>query len=263
MTGSNIGEATDDRLLQGRLVLRQPARGHRAGTDAVLLAAAVRASAGSRIVDFGAGVGSVGLMIATRCPGCDITLLEVDPDLAALAAHNAEANRINARTIAGDVTGAVVEADYFDHVVMNPPFHPPGSQMPPDPRTARARVAPLGLAAAWIGAARRALRPGGVLTLIHRADALAELMASLQGFGTLVVTPVYPREGAAASRLLIAGIKNAKGPLTLERPLILNATSCAFTAEAQAVHDGMALERDWPVPRTRRAPVRPSDHQPR
>jgi hypothetical protein len=59
-------ETTDDSLLGGRVGLTQPARGHRAGTDAVLLAASAPVRAGEMVVDVGAASGAVGLMVAAR-----------------------------------------------------------------------------------------------------------------------------------------------------------------------------------------------------
>ena len=75
-----------------RLRLRQPRRGHRVGHDAILLAAACPARAGERVVDLGAGVGAAGLALAARVPDTTVTLVEIDPELAALAAANAERN---------------------------------------------------------------------------------------------------------------------------------------------------------------------------
>ena len=78
-------------MLGGRLRLRQPARGHRFGHDAILLAAACPARAGEQVVDLGAGVGAAGLALAARVDGMPVTLVEIDPQLAALAAENAAA----------------------------------------------------------------------------------------------------------------------------------------------------------------------------
>jgi tRNA1(Val) A37 N6-methylase TrmN6 len=252
-------ETTEDRLMQGRLVLRQPAKGHRAGTDAVLAAAAVRAAAGDRVLDLGAGVGTIGLFLALRCPGIGLTLLEIDPELADIAKHNAGANGVTADVIAADVSAAAtIEAESFDHVIMNPPFHPVGSRLSPDPRTARARTADEGMLARWLQAARRALRPGGVVTLIHRPDALGEILAALtSGFGSVVMVPVQPSAEAGAMRVIVAAVKTGKGPLAIERPLVLNGADGRFTSEAEAIHGGAALERMWPKPRARRS-TRPS-----
>src|SRR5215831_14784539 len=76
---------TDDAALGGRLRLRQPARGHRFGHDAILLAAATPAAAGEVAIDLGAGVGAAGLALAQRVAGLAVRLVEIDPALAALA----------------------------------------------------------------------------------------------------------------------------------------------------------------------------------
>ena len=52
-------DSTLDGLLDRRLSLRQPRQGYRAGDDAVLLAAAVRAGPGQTVLDAGAGVGAI------------------------------------------------------------------------------------------------------------------------------------------------------------------------------------------------------------
>jgi hypothetical protein len=70
-------ETTEDAVLGGRLVLRQPKRGHRFGHDAILLAAAVDAQASEIAVDFGAGVGAAGLALAHRVPRLEVRLIEL------------------------------------------------------------------------------------------------------------------------------------------------------------------------------------------
>src|SRR5213079_2218204 len=85
-------DVTDDAVLGGRVVLRQPRTGHRVGHDAILLAAATHAAGGDHVVDLGAGVGAAGLALAQRVSGLPVTLVEIDPTLAALAEHNAARN---------------------------------------------------------------------------------------------------------------------------------------------------------------------------
>ena len=118
-----------DRLFDGRLILHQPANGHRIGTDAVLLAAAAPRLAQGLIVDVGAGAGAVGLALAQVNPGALAVLLEKNHRAAAFARQNIVANGLATRT-------RVVEADLFDVfsrkaqglvgaadiVVTNPPF---------------------------------------------------------------------------------------------------------------------------------------------
>src|ERR1700731_2346159 len=121
-----------DAFLGGRLRLRQPKSGHRAGHDAMLLAAAAPARPSDRVVDLGAGVGAAGLALARRVAGLKLVLVEIDAALADLARGNAAANAISADVIVLDVTsdaGAFAAAglapDSVDVVLMNPPFNDP------------------------------------------------------------------------------------------------------------------------------------------
>src|SRR3977135_2391604 len=103
-------EFTEDAFLGGQLRVRQPKSGHRAGHDAMLLAAATAARPGDRVVDFGAGVGAAGLAVARRVAGIKLVMVEIDARLAALARGNAASNAIAADVIALDVTSS---ADMF------------------------------------------------------------------------------------------------------------------------------------------------------
>src|SRR5215831_16512265 len=92
-----LAECTEDAFLGGRLRLRQPKSGHRAGHDAMLLAAATSVRPGDRVVEFGAGVGAAGLALAKRANGAvALTLVEIEPQLAGLARDNAAANGLAA-----------------------------------------------------------------------------------------------------------------------------------------------------------------------
>src|SRR5579872_7206910 len=125
-------DVTEDAFLGGRLCLRQPKSGHRAGHDAMLLAAATPARPGDRVADLGAGVGAAGLAVAVRVSAIDLVLVEGDDGLAALACANARANAISAKAIALDIASdaktfasAGLRADSVDIVLMNPPFNDP------------------------------------------------------------------------------------------------------------------------------------------
>lgn len=231
---------TKDLILGDRLILNQPARGHRAGSDAVLVAAAVPARPGDTVIDFGAGVGTAGLAVAMRVPGVQAVLVEIDPALAALAAKNIEENSLNARVVTGDVAGLGKEFEtdlHAEHIVSNPPYNAPGGRIPPDEDTARARVAPEGLLDAWMRAAMRVLVPGGTISFIHRPEALAEILAALENrFGGVVLRFVHGSFEAPAIRVLVQAKKARRAPLKVLPPLILNAPEGGFTSEAEALH---------------------------
>jgi tRNA1(Val) A37 N6-methylase TrmN6 len=239
-TDGGIFETSEDAVLGGRLRLRQPLSGHRVGHDAILLAAATGGRAGEHAVDLGAGVGAAGLALAVRVPGLKVTLVEIDAALCELAAGNARLNKLADRV---DVLNADVEnaaglaAASADCVLMNPPFHDATRQnVSPDPRRRLAHAAAPGLLPRWVAAAAQLLKPQGVLTLIWRADALADVQEALAGrFGGIAVLPVLPRSGASAIRVLVRAVKAGRRAPVNYPALILNDERGRPTAAAEAV----------------------------
>jgi tRNA1(Val) A37 N6-methylase TrmN6 len=247
---TELGEFTEDLFLGGRLRLRQPKSGHRAGHDAMLLAAAVSADAGDRVVDFGAGVGAAGLAVARRVSGIKLVLVELDRTLADLARGNAAANAIAAEVIMLDVTSSAdafaaagLSPDSVDVVLMNPPFNDPARhRASPDPAREIAHVATAATLESWIHAARRILKSGGVLTLIWRADGLGEVLAALdRGFGSIAVLPVHSDVTKPAIRILVRAIKGGKAPLRILVGLMLNDESSAPNEQVQDILVGKGV----------------------
>jgi tRNA1(Val) A37 N6-methylase TrmN6 len=255
---------TVDEWLGGRLSLRQPRSGHRVGSDAALLAAA--APVARRIADVGAGVGAVGLAIALRLPKARIDLIEIDPALSALARENAAANGVGARAriVTADAMSATARRaagltdGEADLVVTNPPFFDAAAvRASPDPRRARAHVLPgpddagQSALARWLKSSLALVAPGGRFAMIHRPDALGVILAALEGhLGAVAILPIYPRANASAHRLLIAGIKGARAPLSIRSGLVLHDAAGAFTPAAEALHRGEAtIDWDRPSPR--------------
>jgi tRNA1(Val) A37 N6-methylase TrmN6 len=237
---------TEDAILGGALTLRQPRRGHRVGHDAVLLAAATPARSGEHAVEFGAGIGAAGLALARRVAGLRVTLLEIHRDLATLAAENIAANRLSerVRAITLDVaaparafTAAGLAPGTAQRVLMNPPFNDPSRQnVSPDAQRRLAHAAPREALAQWVRRASALLAPAGTLTLIWRADGLADVLAALgRGFGGIAVLPVHPKPAAAAIRILVGATKGSRAPLALLPGLTLNDADGRPTAAAEAV----------------------------
>jgi tRNA1(Val) A37 N6-methylase TrmN6 len=236
--------ASEDAVLGGRLVLRQPLRGHRVGHDAILLAAATVASGGEHAVDLGAGVGGAGLALARRVGGLNVTLVEIDPELTALAAGNAERNGLSdrVRAICLDVessaavfTAAGLPPGCADHVLMNAPFNV--SQNPSPDRSRRmAHEATGDTLVRWLRAAALLLRPDGVVTLIWRADGRPEVLAALaDDFGAVAILPVYPKPGVAAIRIIACAVKGSRGPLVQRPGLVLAGADNKPTPQAEAI----------------------------
>jgi tRNA1(Val) A37 N6-methylase TrmN6 len=239
---------TLDTVLGGRVILHQPALGYRAAIDPILLAAACPAERGESVIDLGCGVGTAALCLARRVPDVRCTGIDLQPELAALATRNAKENKLDDRVrfIAGDILDRTlpIYAAPADHVIVNPPYLKRGTATPSgNPVKALANIEGDADLAAWVAAAVKAVRPGGSITFIHRADRLPELLV-LMGTrcGGLVVLPVHPKAGAAAHRVLVAGRLDQRLPAMLLPGLVLHEADGSFAPPLQRIlRDGVAL----------------------
>lgn len=243
------GGLTEDALLGGRVRLRQPRAGFRAAIDSVLLAAATPAGPGETVFEPGAGAGAAALCLAVRVAGCRVVGIESQPELVRLAGENARLNGLGDRVdvMVGDVARPPlrIEPGSFDHVMMNPPHLAAGrADVSPDAGRAMAHAEGAATLAVWLDVALRMLRRRGTLTLIHRADRLDEILTPLRPrAGEIVVFPLWPGPGdKPAKRVVVRARKGVGTPLRLARGLVLHRDDGAFTAQADAVLRGAALE---------------------
>jgi len=260
-------EITHDTLLGGKVTLRQHAAGYRVAMDPVLLAASVPATTGETVLDVGTGVGAAMLCLATRLPGIRVTGVEVQRELAHLAAENIAENGLtdNVEVMVGDLQRPPprLVPRSFDHVLANPPYFEAGRvRASGKNEKATANIEGAGGLEAWTAYCLSMARPGGTITMIHRTDRLGELLALLTGkAGDLVIFPLWPHQpfdengGAAdgeeispgqppiaAKRVIVRAIAGTKGPLRLAAGLVLHKASGNHTKAADFVlRDGGAL----------------------
>ena len=227
---------TEDRLLGARVRLLQPRRGYRVAIDAVLLAAAIEATPGMRVLDLGAGVGAVGLCLAARVAGCTVEGIELQAMLAGLAGRNAALNGLadRVRTIVHDLAQDLPPGlGSFDVVATNPPYLAASVADPsPDRSKALATVESSAGLARWLAVVCRAARPDGSLVMIHRADREAEIVDHLVrlGWGDVAVKRLPP-----AARVLVRARRH-DGLLRCDSPaLLLHGPSGGYTPEAEAI----------------------------
>lgn len=244
---------TADGFLGGALTVRQPVTGFRASIDSVMLAAAVPAKAQDRVLEAGIGAGVASLCLAHRVPGVAIVGVEYQPEITALARDNAALNGFaeTVTLIEADIaapTAALIEKglspNSFDHVFANPPYYDPDrAVLSPDQAKARAHAALGATLADWTRACGVMAKPKGTVTMVHRADALPELIAGLGRYlGGIEIFPLWPALNEPASRILVRGIKGSRAPLRLQSGLRLHEPGGGFTQEAEAVlRHGAAL----------------------
>lgn len=232
-----------DGFLDGRVRIRQPARGYRAATDPVLLAAAVPARPGDLVLDLGCGAGTAALCLSERVGGLALHGLELQPEYARLARENAALNGRALIVHEGDLRAmpAVLRGMAFDAVMLNPPFHAPRDIGSPDPGRDIANRRGDATLADWIGAALARTRPGGHVVVIMRAEGLPEILAALAGRAAAVVLPLAARVGRDARRVIVRARKGARAPFRLAAPLVLHegaehrADGDDYSARARAI----------------------------
>ncbi|WP_448191144.1 tRNA1(Val) (adenine(37)-N6)-methyltransferase [Azospirillum sp. sgz301742] len=231
----------EDTLLGGRVRIAQPPDGYRAAIDPVLLAACTAAEPGERVLDVGAGTGAASLCLATRVPECRVVGLEKYAEVAAYARHNIELNGLPGRTwvVVADLLSPplTVAPASFDRVMMNPPYlRADAATAPPDPWKAVANVEGEATLAHWIAFAATMLKARGMLTLVHRADRVDEILALLHGrFGGTVLFPLWPRAGEAAKRVLVSAQRDSKAPMRLAAGMVLHEADGSYTTAAERV----------------------------
>lgn len=227
---------TEDTLLGGTVRLLQPRRGYRVAVDAVLLAAAVAAEAGERVLDLGAGVGAVGLCVARRVRDCSVVGIELQTFLQEIAERNAVLNGLQDRvtTLQHDLAQPLPAGlAPFDHVATNPPYLPAAVADPsPDPSKALATVESSAKLARWLEVAAAATKSAGTLTIIHRLDRLEEIASLLAGlgFGAIAIKTLPP-----AARVLVQARRAEQPTRRISPPLVLHRTEGGYTDEAEAI----------------------------
>jgi tRNA1Val (adenine37-N6)-methyltransferase len=243
-------DITTDTLRAGRVRIFQPARGPRMSLDPVLLEGFLPPPHG-RFLDIGCGTGALSFLLLARDPAARGVGVELQPRLAALAVRGRDENgwRERLEIVVGDVRNVhnvpmtgdrVVDAAGFDLVATNPPYRTvSGSRRPPDDARALAHQEIALALAEWVACAARAVRPGGRVAAIFPADRAADLVGELRARDLNLVRfrSVHPREGEAASRVLVEAERGSRRPLVVEAPLVLHVAGARYTPEVRRLLD--------------------------
>ena len=152
-------------------------------TDSMALAGFIKLPANARVLDLGAGCGTLGLLLCAKDPGCHVTGIEIDEAAHQTALQNIAANDLHHRLssicadmkqIPGDMAGK------FDVCVSNPPYFTAG---PASRSLQNARREDQCAMEQLFAAAAKAVRYGGDFFLVHRPERLAQLCACAANTG--------------------------------------------------------------------------------
>lgn len=235
---------TSDKFLDGKLIIKQPRKGYRAGIDAVLLAAVVHPKLGDKILEIGAGVGTVMLCIAAHCPAANITGVEIQEDLVSICQENIKDNHFEDRIniLQGDLSNppVLLKPNTYDHVISNPPFHDYGPQAGNDIKTkSLSRHVSNVTLQDWIIGCLRFVKPRGLLTLIHRADQLDDSLNALRTIsGGIKIYPFWPKQEKPAKLVILQARKGVKSACTIRPGMVLHDREGKYTQEAESIFRG-------------------------
>ena len=236
-------DVTEDALLGGRIRIRQPVRGYRVNVDTLLLAAAVEARDGMRLMEAGCGVGAALIAIAVRNENISLLGVERETNIAEVARENVALNAMLSRIEIATGDALDKDADYgvFDGVFLNPPFDADGEGNAPAEARRHAYITDAAIDL-WIATLADRLKGGAALTLIHRAAKLPEILTALEGrLGGVEIIPVRPFAAKPAARAIVRARKGSRAGLRLLKGLDLHdATNAKYTPETDAILKGDA-----------------------
>lgn len=223
--GFAADDLTEDDFLGGKVLIRQPRDGYRAGTDPVLLAASVEATAGQSVLELGCGAAPALCCLGVRVPGLVLHGLELQPGYAALGRENLVRNGLQGTIWQGDLDDppAEMKAQNFDHVIANPPYFQGSKRVAADDRGREIALAGTTTLHTWVKTATKRLKPRGYVTIIQRADRLPDLMSSLTRYvGSLELLPLLPREGRPPRLILVRGRKDGRADFRFHSPQVMH-----------------------------------------
>lgn len=236
--GRSAGFLSSGHLLGGRVRYAQPRSGFRSGIEPVLLASAVPASPGERVLDGGTGAAAALLCLAARVAQLNGVGIERDAALAEMARENLANNGLSEafRIIAGDVSSCV-DLGLFSHACANPPWHSmAGTASPVLGRMSAKRASPR-LLTTWACSLAMRLRRGGTLTMTLPAGLTAEGCRAIEsaGCGSLALIPLWPKPGRTARLVLIQAIKSAGGNCRVLPGLTLHRSDGGYSEALHAI----------------------------
>ena len=205
--------------LPNGLTLELPQGTFPLSTDSMLLAHFASLPRNAKVLDLGAGAGTLGLLLCAKDPGCQVTGIEITESGHQAALENIARNDLAARltSICTDVRRVPSEfaPGSFHCCISNPPYFSGGPASQATPLARREDCCTpedLLKSAAW------ALRYGGDLFLVHKPERLAQLIACAapHKLEAKRLTLIRHKEGGPITLILLQFRKGGKPGLIME-----------------------------------------------
>jgi tRNA1Val (adenine37-N6)-methyltransferase len=235
---------TTDTFFNGRIRVTQHRRGYRFSIDAVLLAYHAAPRPGEKVLDLGTGCGIIALIMACRQPDLKIFAVEVQTELAELAAANVHQNQLEGRieVLSADLKliSQKMTAGPCDLIVTNPPYHRTGSgRINPNSQRAVARHEIKANLQDVLQAGRRILKTAGRFVTIYPAGRAADILSQMREAKVepKMIRMIHSRWDTEAELILIEGMKGARPGLKVAAPLIIYDENGEYAVEVQQMFE--------------------------
>lgn len=232
----------------GVVTIAQPGKGFRFTLDSLLLADFCRIQPHDRVLEPGAGTGTVSLLLAKKFPAAAFIADEIEPRAYELLGLNIEANGLSKNIISltqdiGSLNQSL-ERESFDVIVANPPYTRSGTgRKSPSNERLIARHDQTASLPLWLDL-QSLLKNKGRYLLVFPANRMGELIALLRErkLEPKQLRFVHPFEDKPASIVLVEAIKSGGTGLTVLPPLIVHEAGGGYTTEMREIYGLQGLD---------------------
>lgn len=213
--------------------------------DSVLLANFVSINlTDKKIIDFCTGNAPIPMLLSYRTKN-EIIGVELQKEIYDLGVKSVRENNLEGKIklINEDVKniGSIYESDSFDIITCNPPYFKTENRLllnDNDIKTVARHEVMLKLEEIF-KVAKKILKNGKKIAIVHRPDRLIEIIEVMKkyGFEPKRIKLCYPKEGMDANILLIEAVKNGKSGLKIEPALIIHNSDGSYTDEIKKMFE--------------------------
>lgn len=211
-------------FIRGKVHIIQKKEGYRFNIDSLFLSDFINIKSSGKVIDLGTGSGIILILLSLKYKNLKFYGLEIQTDLYELAKKNFVLNDVNVELKLGNVKDIknLYSHQFFDYVVVNPPYFKKGEYKNIQEKIARSEV--FGSLEDFIKGSWYLLKNKGKLFMIITTERLSETLNLLKNYK---LQPkryrfIHPSINEKATHFLVEAIKQAKeGGEIVESPLIV------------------------------------------
>lgn len=230
---------TDDSILNGKILLRQPKKGYRVAIDPIILASFIEPKDNQEILDVGCGVGAISLILKRKNRSAKITAIDIDENMCELCRYNSEKNSLEL-SVKNIGIGNMPKENLYDFVITNPPFFSKeSSRVSATKELANFETMEL---ADWISLCLNLLKNKGIFSIIHDTSRIGDILAAIKGrAGSAEIIPIFPKENKEAVRVVVKCVKGSFSKTKMHRGIVMHSEDGKYSEVAKKILDEAKL----------------------